>query len=99
VATGIGQRLEFRFVMADGGIRRMESRSGVIRDHAGPGQARRRRLPRRHRAQGRAEDKIHHLAFHDALTQLPNRLTLDDRLQAGDGCQQAQRVLRRADVH
>ncbi|MER2545095.1 MAG: GGDEF domain-containing protein, partial [Candidatus Accumulibacter phosphatis] len=27
------------------------------------------------------EEKIHHLAFYDALTQLPNRLLLNDRLQ------------------
>jgi diguanylate cyclase (GGDEF)-like protein len=27
------------------------------------------------------EAKIHHLAFHDTLTQLPNRLTLSDRLR------------------
>ena len=28
-----------------------------------------------------AERKIHHLAFYDSLTKLPNRLTLNDRLQ------------------
>jgi diguanylate cyclase (GGDEF)-like protein/PAS domain S-box-containing protein len=80
VATGIGQRLEFRFVMADGGIRRMESRSGVIRDDAGRAK---RVVVVSHDVTERkqAEDKIHHLAFHDALTQLPNRLTLDDRLR------------------
>ena len=28
-----------------------------------------------------AEDRIEHLAYHDALTQLPNRVLLTDRLQ------------------
>ncbi|SBT06525.1 putative Diguanylate cyclase [Candidatus Accumulibacter aalborgensis] len=80
VATGIGQRLEFRFVMADGRIRLLESRSGVIRDDAG---RTKRVVVVSHDVTERkqAEDKIHHLAFHDALTRLPNRLTLDDRLR------------------
>lgn len=29
----------------------------------------------------RTEDRIEHLAYHDALTQLPNRVLLTDRLQ------------------
>jgi diguanylate cyclase (GGDEF)-like protein/PAS domain S-box-containing protein len=35
VASGIGQRCDYRFVLADGGIRHMESRGAVIRDGAG----------------------------------------------------------------
>ncbi len=80
VATGIGHHLEFRFVTADGGTRLIESRGGAIRDNAG-------RIKRvvvvSHDVTERraAEEKIHHLAFYDALTQLPNRLLLNDRLQ------------------
>ncbi|HMW54038.1 MAG TPA: diguanylate cyclase [Accumulibacter sp.] len=80
VATGIGHHLEFRFVTADGGIRLIESRGGVIRDDEG-------RIKRvvvvSHDVTERkaAEEQIHHLAFYDALTQLPNRLLLNDRLQ------------------
>jgi diguanylate cyclase (GGDEF)-like protein/PAS domain S-box-containing protein len=79
VATGIGHHLEFRFMRADGGICLLESRSGVIRDHEG---RTKRVVVVSHDVTERkaAEDKIHHLAFHDALTQLPNRLTLKDRL-------------------
>ena len=35
VASGIGQRCDYRFVLADGGIRHMESRGAVIRDGEG----------------------------------------------------------------
>ena len=80
VATGIGHHLEYRFVTTGGDIRLIESRGGVIRDNEG-------RIKRvvvvSHDVTERkaAEEKIHHLAFYDALTQLPNRLLLNDRLQ------------------
>lgn len=79
VATGISQHLEYRFLMADGGICLLESRSGVIRDDKG---RTRRVVVVSHDVTERrqAEEKIHHLAFHDPLTQLPNRLMLHDRL-------------------
>ncbi len=80
VASGVGQPLEYRFLMPDGAIRQMESRGCVIRDEEG----RSKRVvivsndvTNRHEA----DQKIHHLAYHDALTQLPNRQTLNDRLQ------------------
>ncbi len=80
VKTGIGQRLEFRFVLPDGAIRWMESRGGVIRDAAG-------RIARvvvvsnditNRKA---AEEQIHRLAYFDPLTMLPNRRLLIDRLR------------------
>jgi len=82
VASGIGQPLEYRFLRADGGVCLLESRSGVILDAAGHSKQvvvvshdiTERRL---------AEARIHHLAFHDPLTQLANRLTLMDRLRQG----------------
>jgi diguanylate cyclase (GGDEF)-like protein/PAS domain S-box-containing protein len=80
VASGIGQQLEYRFMLPDGSIRVMESRGGVARDSEGcikyvvvvSHDITQRKMN---------EQKIHHLAFYDALTQLPNRLTLNDRLQ------------------
>lgn len=80
VRTGIGQRIEFRFVLPDGAIRHMESRGGVIRDERGrpsrvvvvSNDITERKL---------AEEQIYELAFYDALTHLPNRRMLGDRLQ------------------
>jgi diguanylate cyclase (GGDEF)-like protein/PAS domain S-box-containing protein len=80
VATGVGHYLEYRFLMADGGTRLLESRGGVIRDNEG---RTKRVVVISHDVTERreSEEKIHRLAFYDALTQLPNRLTLNDRLR------------------
>lgn len=80
VVSGVGQRLEYRFLRPDGSIRLMESHGGVIRDEQG---AVKYVVVVTHDVTERkaAEEKIHHLAFYDALTQLPNRLMLNDRLQ------------------
>lgn len=80
VATGVGQHLEYRFMMADGDIRILESQGGVVRDAEG-------RIKyvvvvsHDITERKKAAEKIHHLAFYDTLTKLPNRLTLSDRLQ------------------
>ncbi|UCV08605.1 bifunctional diguanylate cyclase/phosphodiesterase [Dechloromonas denitrificans] len=80
VVSGVGQHLEYRFLRPDGSIRQMESHGGVIRDEQG---AVKYVVVVTHDVTERkaAEEKIHHLAFYDALTQLPNRLMLNDRLQ------------------
>ena len=80
VVSGIGQHLDYRFMTPDGGIRLMESHGGVIRDEQGQVKY---VVVVTHDVTERkaAEEKIHHLAFYDALTQLPNRLMLNDRLQ------------------
>ena len=80
VATGEGQHLEYRFVRADGRVRLMESHGGVVLDSDGRVKY---VVVVTHDVteRGEADEKIHHLAFHDPLTQLPNRLTLSDRLQ------------------
>lgn len=80
VASGIGQHLEYRFVLPDGSARIMESRGGVARDNEGRTKY---VVVVSHDITERKcnEQKIHRLAFYDALTQLPNRLTLNDRLQ------------------
>ena len=79
VKSGIGLRTEFRFVLADGTIRHMESRGELVRN--GRGQALRVVVVSRDITERKlAEEKIHNLAFYDALTKLPNRRLLDDRL-------------------
>lgn len=79
VKSGIGQRIEFRFVLSDGSVRDMESRGGLIKDHEGQPLlvvvvshdiTERKKI----------EETIRNLAFYDTLTQLPNRRMLDDRL-------------------
>lgn len=79
VSTGVGQRIEFRFVLPDGTTRDMESRGGVIFSAEGKPLhvvvvshdiTERKRI----------EERIRNLAFYDALTQLPNRRMLNDRL-------------------
>lgn len=80
VATGKGSQIEYRFLLADGSIRDMESRGSVIRDHAGR-VARVVVVARDITERKRMEAQVRQMAFHDALTQLPNRRLLDDRLQ------------------
>lgn len=80
VVSGIGQHLEYRFLMPDNGIRVMESRGGLIWDEKG--QTKYVVVVSNDITERKeAEEKIRRLAFHDALTELPNRLTLNDRLQ------------------
>lgn len=79
VQSGVGQRIDFRFVLPDGSVRSMESRGGIIRNSLGKPMhvvvvshdiTERKRI----------EETIRNLAFYDALTQLPNRRMLNDRL-------------------
>jgi len=79
VQTGIGLRIEYRFVLPDGSIRHMESCGGLIRNSQG--QASRVVVVSRDITERiKAEDQIRNLAFYDALTRLPNRRMFDDRL-------------------
>lgn len=79
VRTGQGQRIEFRFQMADGSVRDMESHGSVIKDEAG-------RVVRvvvvSHDITERKQlqEQIRQMAFHDVLTLLPNRRLFCDRL-------------------
>lgn len=79
VRSGIGLRADFRFVLADGNIRHMESRGGLIRN--GQGHALRVVVVSRDvTARKMIEDEIRNLAFYDELTKQPNRRLLNDRL-------------------
>lgn len=80
VKTGVGQRIEFRFVLPDGAIRQMESRGGVIRDEDGR-VARVVVVANDITERKQAEEQIHQLVFYDSLTGLPNRRMLNDRLR------------------
>jgi diguanylate cyclase (GGDEF)-like protein/PAS domain S-box-containing protein len=80
VRTGIGRRIQYRMLMADGTAREMESAGNVIRDSQGQIThvvVVARDVTERHQL----EAQMRQLAFHDALTQLPNRRLLGDRLQ------------------
>ena len=77
---GIGQRTEYRFVLPNGGVRHMESSSGLIKNSRGEPQS---VVVVSHDVTERkmVEQKIKEFAFYDTLTQLPNRRLLDDRLE------------------
>lgn len=79
VQTGHNHQLEYRLVVADGGVRTMESRSSVIRNHKGK-VARVIVVSHDITERKQLEYQIHQMAFHDTLTRLPNRRMLNDRL-------------------
>ncbi len=80
VQSGVGHRAEFRFVLPDDSIRYMESSGSLIKNSRGD--ALRVIVVSRDITQRKqAENVIHELAFHDALTKLPNRRLLSDRLE------------------
>ena len=79
IQTGIGLRIEYRFVQPDGSIRHMESCGGLIRNSQGLA-SRVVVVSRDITERIKAEDQIRDLAFYDALTKLPNRRMFDDRL-------------------
>lgn len=80
IQTGAGYRAEFRFMLADGSIRYMESSGTLIKNASGDAL---HLLVVSHDITDRrqAENVVHELAFHDPLTKLPNRRLLRDRLE------------------
>jgi diguanylate cyclase (GGDEF)-like protein/PAS domain S-box-containing protein len=93
VATGIGHRAQFRFLLDDGSIRHIESQGNVIRDAHGK-VSKVVVISRDITDLKLAEAQMQHLAHHDGLTGLPNRLLLHDRI--GQALVQANRNSKRA---
>jgi diguanylate cyclase (GGDEF)-like protein/PAS domain S-box-containing protein len=79
-STGQGQRLEYRIRHKDGTWRILESTASAVRDPKGKTEKLvivNRDISERKRA----EEMLAHNAFHDGLTNLPNRALFLDRLQ------------------
>lgn len=79
VRSGQGRQINYRFVLADGSIRDMESRGSVIKDKDGQ-VVRVVVVSQDITERNRLLERLHQMAFHDPLTQLPNRRLFGDRL-------------------
>jgi PAS domain S-box-containing protein len=78
--TGRGHRLEYRIRHKDGAWRILESTLNAIRNSSG--EVEKLVIVNRDISERkRAEEMLAHHAFHDALTNLPNRVLFLDRLQ------------------
>lgn len=79
-ATGQGQRVEYRIRHKDGSWRILESTASAIRN--AKGETEKLVIVNRDISERkRAEEMLAHNAFHDGLTNLPNRALFLDRLQ------------------
>ena len=78
--TGVGQRLEYRIRHKDGHWLVLESTASAIRNEQG--EVEKLVIVNRDITERKqAEEKLHHTALHDALTDLPNRRLFLERLQ------------------
>jgi len=89
VATGVGRRAQFRFRVKDGSLRYIESQGNVIRTPSGETD-KVVIVSRDVTERLNTEERLRHLAHHDALTGLPNRTLLLDRIN--QAIAQAQRL-------
>jgi diguanylate cyclase (GGDEF)-like protein/PAS domain S-box-containing protein len=79
VQTGVGMHADFRFLLADGSIRHMESRGTLLRNSNGVA-LRVVVVSRDITERKQAAEEINSLALYDALTGMSNRRLLNDRL-------------------
>lgn len=80
--------LEYRVIRPDGSIRHIHDRASPIRDDEG-NVYRVAGIAQDVTSRKKQEERIHYLAYHDALTGLPNRALMMDRL--GQAIEQAHR--------
>jgi len=79
VQSGLGRQINYRFLLANGSIRDMESYGSVIKDKDGQ-VVRVVVVAHDITERNRLLEQLHQMAFHDPLTQLPNRRLFSDRL-------------------
>ena len=79
VATGMGERIRFRFVLKDQSVRYIESQGSVIRSATGTA-SKVIVVSRDITDRLEAEERMRYLAHYDPLTNLPNRVLLQDLL-------------------
>jgi diguanylate cyclase (GGDEF)-like protein/PAS domain S-box-containing protein len=79
VRSGLGHRAEYRFLLANGEVRYMESCGGLIKNSQGEASCV-VVVSREITDRVLAGNEMRNLAFYDPLTSLPNRRLLEDRL-------------------
>ncbi|MEO7322698.1 MAG: EAL domain-containing protein [Burkholderiales bacterium] len=93
VKSGQGRPTQFRFLLPDGNVRFIESHGSAVRG-AGGEVERIIVVSRDVTERLRADERLRHLAHHDLLTNLPNRVLMRDRIE--QALIQAQRSNKRA---
>ena len=95
VKSGHGRPTQFRFLLPDGNVRFIESRANAVRGKSGEVD-RIIVVSRDVTERLSADERVRHLAHHDLLTDLPNRVLMRDRIE--QALIQAQRSNRRAAI-
>ncbi len=88
--TGQGRPAQFRFLLPDGNVRFIESQGNAVRSESG--EVDRIIIVSRDVTERlSADERLRHLAHHDLLTDLPNRVLMRDRIE--QSLMQAQRSI------